>query len=427
MDSDNVAIVTSAALDKAATNRATLVRKLLRLRASAAVSNAYDLPLATGVTMSVDTTLVDATLTNVNRDFPRYRFSGGCATVYGSGRKFPVSSCLPNAATGNLGGGVNSWYPTIEFETEAPKLTIYISPQAGSYPSRAFRVAVDGRYITKAGTLCPGANTYITLDFAGDRRPRRITFEPQQAVVFNGVYMKGTDDVWLPKLETSLTHFAFGDSYTETQGTGVTLPGYAVQFGKRVGTTDTRVVANGGTGYFNPGSGGAVPFRFQIPNHVAVNSDIDPAKVELVSLVGGYNDYNISNSYTGNVPLTPALMQVEAALIIKTLRSTFPNALILIGGVQSGARNNDAITLGLEGAVSAAVAASGDPMVKFMPFSTSVPPIQSGTGKVTATTGTGTGDFDLSADGTHPTDSGYDRIARMLAETYDGILASLSE
>jgi lysophospholipase L1-like esterase len=403
--------------------------KLLRRRAFAKASNPLDAPVATGVTMTVDTTLVDAALTSNNRDFPRYRYAGGVPTVYGSGRIFPVASCLPNAGVGNLGAGKNSWYPTIEFETEAPKLTIYINPQAGGYPSRHFRIQVDGQYITKAGTACPGANTYITLDFAGVRAPRRITFEPQQAVVFNGVYITGVDDIWQPRLDSQLIHFAFGDSYTEGQGTGNTLPSYAVTFGKRIGATDTRCVANGGTGYFNAGSNGAVPFRSQIPNHVALNTDINPADVDVVTIVGGYNDYNINNAYTGGVALTPAIMQAEVMATLAVIRATFSKALIIAGGVQSGSRNNDATTLGNENAVAAAVAATisatGDRRMGFIPYSTAIPPYQSGTGKVGATTGAGVNDVDMSADGIHSNDSGYSRQARRMATGYDVVLATL--
>jgi lysophospholipase L1-like esterase len=71
------------------------------------------------------------------------------------------------------------------------------------------------------------------------------------------------------------------------------------------------------------------------------------------------------------------------------------------------------------------VQAFADPKVAFVPISTAAQPWQSGTGNVGAATGSGLNDLNLSSDGVHPSDAGYSRFERRLADGYDAALTAM--
>lgn len=396
-----------------ASSRFAQLLKFRRSIAAAKAVNPVDSAVAIGVTQAVNSTYDTVTLTkyvDMLTQSSKFRSRGGKRTVSGGGTAtYPVASILP-ATSGNLGSDKQAWGWSETFWTEASKLAIHVFSSAAS--AKGFRVLVDGKYVNKSWVDygVAAGSAYVTLDFSSVRAPRKITLEGSVQDGFRGVYVPPTEEVWADKATSDkIVWLAAGDSYSE--GQGAAYPGQAswVQHAARMLFTDCdlRQVAVGGTGFVSNGSTRSA-FIDQIANFLSVNSDLAASDVDLLTVAFGLNDRASGGPTTGAAATTG----------LAALRAVFANARIAVLGSFTGINNNDATTLAIENAVSAAVTAQNDNKMTFIPVSTDVPPWQTGTGKVGTTAGSGNGDFDLSSDGTHPSDAGHMMIARRFSVSF---------
>ena len=398
-----------------ASSRFARLSKLKRALARASAFNPEDADIATGVTLAVSSTS-DAALTKlytVASHSSLMRFSGGKPTLNGSTSQmgFPVSSTAPELA-GNLGtafggtGELQAWGWEASIKTDADKVQIAVNGYTN--PLYAFRVIVDGRYISKTPTLFTvnGGVNYIVLDFASVRKSRVIQLQAAAQVTLREIRVGPTSSIRHPgEPADAIVLLGAGDSYNEGQGATNLVRAFLKTFGRKIGATDVRQVAVGGTGYINPGP--RSKSLDQIPRWLAVNSDLSAANIDIISLFTSYNDYLAISGTT----YTPVQIAAEARLNWQAIRTLCPNALISIGGTHAGSRGPDTRTLDIETAIRAEFSSWQDPFSFFVPISLSVDgntPWIFGNGKVGATNGSGNSDLAISADGVHTSDFGHD-------------------
>jgi lysophospholipase L1-like esterase len=395
-------------------NRTTLNEKLRVAMNRAAAFNPEDADVATGVTMSVAGTL-DASLTKsyvAGTDYQQFGWTGGKPTLDNSVRiQMPVASLAP--ANGNLSStlpatpsyNANGW--EMKFWSDSPLIQI----RMGGNTARGFRVVVDGRYVTKSITnyAANSSANYITLDFAGVYKPRRIELHAGGADEFVAAYVMPLASIW-PPATPGVTAVTFGDSYGEGQGIS---PAGATQAwpkltGRMMGWDEVRQFNVGSTGYLSDNGGLRSTLRTQLASIMTLNSDLVPADVGVVVIGNGYNDLSFGGS----------AVQAEVAIVLPMIRTMFPNARIVVLGSWAGARGPGSSTVSIEQGIQAAFNAWGDPNSDFIPVS----PVASssaswfwGTGYVGATNASGNSDRLVGTDGTHPTVAGQEVIARRIA------------
>lgn len=388
--------------------------RLVRAAIQARADNPEDAATATGVTMTL-ATVADATLTRfhpVATAAGVMRFSGGRPVLNAARTQmaFPVASIAP-ATNGNLGTGFGgtgdrqAWGWDVTIATDADR--VQFATVALTNPFYGFRVVVDGRPVQNDPTPWPvnGANQLV-LDFAGVRRPRTIQLQVGGQVTLHGVAVGPGAGVWSPPPPAGgIIALSTGDSYSEGQGASAIINAWPKQLGRLMGWSDVRQVAVGGTGYLNPGNGRST-IRDQIARWLAVNDDITPGMVDVVTVAAGYNDHSYG---------LPAL-RAEVLADLTAIRALLPRAWIVVFGDNTGARGPDAATLAVEAAIAAAHAAWGDANSLWVPISTAPSPWFFGTGRIGAATGNGNADTTISTDGVHPSDAGHRLFARRAAE-----------
>lgn len=354
-----------------------LIDRLKRASARAAASNPEDAPLASGVTLTQSAT-TNAGLTKVldlnNGLASRVRMTGGKATPNGlTALYFPVSSVAPSTS-GNM-ANVNSLYNgfgwEIEFDTDSPIVeTKFIGFTAPGY---AFRVIVDGQYVSYTATNHANNNTnnFITLDFAGVRKTRTIKFECAAQVAFRAINVVPNSQVSFPTGSADKVVGLFtGDSYSEGQGALSFINAWPKSAGRRLGITDVRQVAVGATGYLSDSNGTRKKIANQISDWFTVNSDIAVADVGYVFVAAGYNDYSPVSGTT----YTPSQIATEALADWLAIRALLPNAVIAVLGVHCGCRGPDTRTTDIETALASSFATWADGNSLFVPVATATPP-----------------------------------------------------
>ncbi|WP_022687640.1 hypothetical protein [Sphingomonas phyllosphaerae] len=174
---------------------------------------------------------------------------------------FPSASIAPAVTGANLTNTLqstpsyNAWGWEVETVTDALKVQFRLVGNTVS----GVRMTVDGKYVSKAALNYASNNSqnYATLVFP-DRRPRVIRLEGAGgsgqlvslavAPTANCARSEGPLDRVLA--------LCTGDSYSE--GAGASIPGmfaWTKALGRRMGWSDTRVVAVGQTGYISNGGG----------------------------------------------------------------------------------------------------------------------------------------------------------------------------
>lgn len=338
-----------------------------------------------------------------------------------------------------------------------------------------FRVRVDGEFVSD-GAYSPvndGAIRYKKFQFPS-RKLRRITIDAH-GMAFGGIVADPTATVQ-PFSHTGPRCIVMGDSITEgAAATGLSASGWVRSFGESMAWPDTWPSGSGGTGYLAPGAG-RYKFRDRVAaDLIAFNPDVwviaggindyinytaeevgaeaallySQIKQALPSSVG----IVLSPFWRGGVETMPYTilavrdairsaadsaglqfvdlieMPFDGAPITSTVHAFVASAanafystsILPAGGnieIGSGANRERCsitavsgagpylvtITRGLQKAHSA-----GEPITEVGPS------LWTGTGRVGATAGDGNSDVYISADGTHPTQSGHDAIGETVA------------
>lgn len=400
-------------------------QRIKRAAVRGEATNPISLPLATGVTMTIEAT-ADAALTRIfsgqaggtaltSRTIQEVSYAtGGCATLDINGRlNFPVANTANIGGTaptpGNLGSvltstpGYNAW--GWEWHTIVMGGKVQIR-QVG-FTTHALRVLVNGRYV---GSLLPqnfissGSSNYITLVF-DTAEARVVTLQGMQNDAIVSLHVPPGGSATKPsKAIDRVTALCGGDSITE--GTGCTYPGLEAWFkvlSRRMGWADARQVGVGSTGYFSNNNGNRKTLRQQITDWPIVNSDLNMADVDLTFLSAGVNDSGTSS---------PTAWRDEVSATIQAARNVTPNALIVVTGTNSGIGGPGATYVNLEGWLRDGFNAAADARSLFIPFATAPIPPLAGTGTVGAPAGNGNNDLGLNADALHPNAIGATAIAR---------------
>lgn len=333
-----------------------------------------------------------------------FYFAGGTPTASPT---VPASQlAFPSVTEGSTGGncgynnGKNNFYWAVTFETDAPKFAI----GTNNNNSNPRRVIIDGQYYNDGGdAVSVGNPTWAVYDFsaAGGRKTRRVTMEGYGPVYFAGVCVDAQSAVWAPPAVDQVKVAVLGSSIEGGGNNYPILPSSAwcTQVGKYLGWSDVRNLGIGGTGYIQPGS---------YTNYAGHLSDATSFSPDIVIVGGPINDAN-----TGS---TQAQIQAAALSLFQQVRAALPNAIIIAGGQYPAASGPSAACLAGEAGVQAAVSQFGDGKTFFVPIANDANGSWiTGTGKVTAATGTGNSDVYTSSDGTHPVQLGIDYAARRWA------------
>jgi lysophospholipase L1-like esterase len=253
----------------------------------------------------------------------------------------------------------------------------------------------------------PGGNGFITtqLDFrqSGGTKLREIVYHNSFDYTLQSVLIANTSVISRPALPGLLV--VFGDSISA----GVTASlfpsfGFAVRLAERLGL-ELLSASEGGSGYINPGNGGAGVGR-NVPDRVREVARIRQyqGRIRAVLFTAGHNDESYAAAEL------PRIVS-NARDSISTALTGFPAAIIWVQGpfnsTAANATNNAANWRLIEAALQALVAEFASPRVRFVPVLTAVPQWITGTGNSIKKNGTGNADnyYELNGatlDGTHP-------------------------
>lgn len=292
-----------------------------------------------------------------------------------------------------------------------------------------YRLLIDGQMINRAPapqTNVNGGVQCLNIDFGSrSAKGRRVQYQSELNSDFRGFYIKPTARLWRPTPQDFVRAIWFGDSYGGS-GTEASVPNsfahdnYAGFTMKLLGVHDANHLCAAGTGLVRSvaqAQNYTGPARLSDIAYIQQKGPIDLAIIE-----GSIND-------NGNAQ---ALITTNAAVLISSIRAQVgPSVPIIVLGVSPGSGLANGQAISNEQAVLAAVVASGDPLVAFVPFSTAVPaPIITGSGNAGTAALDGNADFYIRADQIHPTygasppsTGGMEYISRVIAS---GIRAAIT-
>ena len=329
-----------------------------------------------------------------------FYFAGGTPTP---GVVVPASQLsFPAVKTGATGGncgyndGTSCYAWSTTFFSDGPSVAI----GTNNNNTNPVRIIIDGQYYYDGGdAVSVGNPTWRVLDFSakGGRKVRRFTVEGYGNVTFAGVKVDPQSKVWAPTAFETVKVAVLGSSIEGGGNSYPILPtsSWCAQLGKYLGWSDVRNLGLGGTGYIQAGS------SYTYAQHLA---DVTAFTPDIVIVGGPINDAN-----TGS---TQAQIQAAAVSLFQQIRAALPNAIIIAGGNYPAATGPSAACLAGEAGVLAAVTQFADAKTFFVPIANDAAGTWiDGTGKVTATTGTGNSDVYTSSDGTHPVQMGIDMMA----------------
>lgn len=312
-----------------------------------------------------------------------------------------TSATAPNASNGYI----------VTFITDATKIAVKTSSgqQTGRY-------IIDGQYVTISGYVNGTGATpsYDVIDFtnAGARKNRKISVEMNLNNQFGGVSVAPTEEVWAPTAQDRIRVVWVGDSISASGNSTPALNGAMVpqQVAYLLGWSDVWNDGIGGTGYVATNAGNNYTFGQRI------GYDVTPWSPNLVVFLGSINDVGQSG------------IQAAALSAYQAVRAALPGVPIIVAGIPPDSPNNggSANITTAESALQAAVTQFGDPLTFFIPINNDATGAWiTGTGKVTATNGTGNADAYISSDGVHPTDMGRLYLSRKLAIAIQNVLAQI--
>lgn len=374
-------------------DRRTLLDKLNRAFSVAEVMNPETAGLSATVpviTNPVNASPLSAAITVVNR-LSAVRMLGGAPQIYSGLALKPVTTTRSDLSQYAYSGA-------FEIVTDAPIVCFGFTSN-----SVQARFLINGRYISKAVTMATGSSTtYISLDFSGERKVRKITVLTNAALRF--IYTDAASRVTAPATNDIVRCIFTGDSYTAATGASIPDAAWSQVAARYLGIEDAWACGIGGTGYLNPGSGTAWTCRSHI-------KDVIDSAPDLVVFAHGANDFTSP----------PAAITAEVLLCLTEVRNALPATPIVVMGCWPLNSGPSQAAIATEGAIAAAVYNFDDGFCKFAPVVSE--PSGSwvfGTGSAGAPTGSGNGDFYLGGvsgtDKSHPNDAGHAYLGFKAAE-----------
>jgi len=355
-----------------------------------------------------------------------YRLGGGIPTSNFLGNCF--LSIGPNQAptAGNLYSTYNTLGSRTTFDLEGTAFELYYHDNTHN----PMQLIVDGRYVDYPfpSMGASGYEQYIIVDFTNllaydgyapgtGRNLHRVTIE-STANAFLEVSVQATDNISLPVFEDDFTVAVLGDSHSVSTNCPSVPDCYAYKMMHILGWPDVSNIGIGGTGFIQ-NNGNTVPnyIGHAVADMTALNA-YRPLKLIVIQI--SQND----SSYVG------AQLQAAALLLFQTVRAAFPTIPIWVLGTTVGGSITYAQQLSVEQSVIPAVAqqqAAGDNLIFFTPFVT-LPygPGITGTGAVSAPTGSGTSDNDIGLlDTVHMAPKGHLIYARTLAKQFLNLIRNI--
>jgi lysophospholipase L1-like esterase len=387
-----------------------LGERFRRAAASARARNSLMLgTMATPPTITTGTASLDATLTQAFRyttsaaNAAKYRIVGGLP-VANAANITAYTLNRPGATGGNTSGNISKqtygW--AVEFVTDAPKVQVRSIGTSSKYMIEVDDQPVAVAPLTHANTT---GTTYALLGF-GSSAVRKIRIEHYFASGFLQTDIAPTYSVWAPSYETEVRVCTVGDSIDSH--VGVSGPNAWQQYAaKLLGWTDVRQVSYGGTGFINPGIGlNTFGSSARVADVVAHNPD-------MVIISASQNDDGSTNA---------AALPGVALATFQAYRTALPTAPIVVLGVDAGSSGPSAARLATENAVKTGFDSWADPNSFWVPVSTDPSGSwESGTGQVSAPTGTGNRDR-FGFDASHPNDAGHLYLARRVAAAFRSLV-----
>lgn len=303
-----------------------------------------------------------------------------------------------SAAGTDESGFLNFLNPyAVEFFVNGTEFAISIAPNAGAQSQ--YRIWVDGWDVTGLVTTSQSsANAYLAFTFATDKI-RHIRMEVAGTFPFHSIYAPGTNYA-VPADQNRFKMVMMGDSYTAgiTNSVAAGLAANALPLGiARLTGWDVYSHGQSGTGYI--GTPGAPATPYASSDRMAALALV-PSSLNLIYIGGSGND----RSFTASALATAATAAWD------TIAAARPGVPIVVAGPQP-------INQTYNGGVAAhntalKNAALAHPAVRgYIDWVT--PDLWwTGTGNSTARNGTGNSDQFIGSDGIHPSNVGYDYIAR---------------
>lgn len=317
-----------------------------------------------------------------------FRVLGGEPIATSSGIRVK-SSQISVSTGGNLTWGQQATSSRIEFMADAQIITLFLG-----YTTSLYRVLVDDQYMDTTGfqTLTTTGNgaEYITLDF-GSRAVRKIAVELQAACGFVSAHVGPTESIYQTGGDI-LTLAAITDSYGLSSPTAIG-DAFVQQMADRLGFRNTVVSASGGTGWATDET-----TFYNFKTRIANGDLLLGGQAHACLFMGSYNDRDA----------TPSVITANVLAGLVSARAQCPNVPFFVLGAFPGASGPSAGILAAEAATQAGVSAFADNMTVFIPLSAAaIGPLISGTGTVSAPTGTGNSDLYTVADLVHPNTAGH--------------------
>jgi hypothetical protein len=352
------------------------------------------------------------------------RFIGGPkeAKTYGALTYYQSGLQTGNAGWNGPSGGGGFWI--MEYVTDAPVHEIRLRNANGK-----MRLKVDGKFVndTTVLTYTDGGAQWYQVSFGKSRRFRHFEWQLNQAP-FNSIAIGPTDTLYPPRTKRQAPTYILGDSFTEgaiglTQGATDHFKSWAFQLCDLMGWDHPMIDGEGGTGYVND-SGIDAPAKKVFPQRIL--DDVAPLPAHLrpkqVVVAGGFNDP--TNTQAEKDAFTAA-----AALTFSRLATQLPGVPVwVVMFVNQGSIGADLIArrdlLKATAMVAPNVVAFIDPIGgSWFPGPLCDVPApdepgvawNTGTGNITAPTGTGNCDFFRSGDTIHPTPAGHEMLASRVA------------
>lgn len=386
--------------------------RILRNAARAKLANPRNAGLATGVTITDTGATLPAAVSPSNGalitgnpavDTGIWTVGGGkplYVSYHASGNlyAFPSAYIAATGGTVGLNTGANNSCWRVSARAVSRYFAAKLRPTTVPY-----RVLVDGRYVSTAGTTLGTTSgstpQYLLLDF-GSRATRVVTIEGQAACGFGGAFVEATGKLWPDDRADTVRASFIGDSYVYGSAATALGDGIAPVLGDWLGAV-MQASGSGGTGWVADAGGTAYRFDERIANGDIALGGTAP---DILFLMASVNDRTSS----------AATVTANALAGLGAARALYPDTPIVVFGC-AGA-SYVANVLANEAAVQAAVTQFADPLCAFVPVSTDAAGAWvSGSGKAGSTAGDGISDWATASDGTHPTDEGAAMLGRRYA------------
>lgn len=333
-----------------------------------------------------------------------------------------ATSCIANysqlgggSVVANVGGIQSSFWNnghggSVTFVTDAPKFMIHSFSNNGS----SGWIEIDDVPLSDTQTYAATAASALVLDFTavGGRKARKVRVYCDQ---LHGVsVMDAVSQVWPYQPSNGYSMCWSGDSISQGSGNGPFGAGNfdAVRrFARMVGCENVCNNGVGGTGFFTAANG---IYNYQISGQLFTLLSPD-----VIFAAGNFND----------IGATSAQRLAATSSYLQYMRANFPSAMIVVFGPWGGSHNGDAAIRSAEADLQTAVTQFNDANTFFIPLIARTPnfPWISGTGRVSAQSGTGNADIYVGSDGIHPICLAHkEYIPRVYAEAFKSLINSLS-